>query len=66
MAQTVAIDPRYGQRKTREFVVGDVAGQLFLSSKVCRYLNPLPPAQLHLHTPESQHAEGKMQNVVCT
>lgn len=32
--QTVALDPRYGQRKTREFISGGVAGQLLLNSKV--------------------------------
>jgi hypothetical protein len=32
--QTVALDPRYGSRKTREFVTGGVAGQLLLNSRV--------------------------------
>ena len=32
--QSVALDPRYGSRKTREFVTGGLAGQLLLSSKV--------------------------------
>lgn len=30
---TVALDPRYGQRKTREVIVGDVKGTLSLSSQ---------------------------------
>ena len=34
--QSVALDPRYGSRKTREFVTGGLAGQLLLSSKVKR------------------------------
>ena len=34
--QSVALDPRYGSRKTREFVTGGLAGQLLLSSKVMR------------------------------
>jgi hypothetical protein len=32
--QTVALDPRYGMRKTQEFICGGAAGQLMLSSKV--------------------------------
>ena len=32
--QTVALDPRYGTRKTQEFVCGGAAGQLLLSSRV--------------------------------
>lgn len=34
--QTVALDPRYGSRKTREFVYGTAAGSLALCSKVGR------------------------------
>ena len=32
--QTVALDPRYGQRKTREFVSGGLSGQLLFHAKV--------------------------------
>ncbi len=32
--QTVALDPRYGSRKTREFISGGLAGQLTLNSRV--------------------------------
>ena len=32
--QTVALDPRYGTRKTQEFICGGAAGQLLLSSRV--------------------------------
>ena len=32
--QTVALDPRYGSRKTREFICGGEAGQLLLNSRV--------------------------------
>jgi hypothetical protein len=31
--QSVALDPRYGSRKTREIATGGLAGQLLLSSK---------------------------------
>ncbi|KAK9816865.1 hypothetical protein WJX72_006282 [[Myrmecia] bisecta] len=31
--KTVALDPRYGSRKTREFVKGGLAGQLILNSR---------------------------------
>lgn len=37
--QTVALDPRYSERKTREFVHGSQSGTLTLISKVIvRYL----------------------------
>ena len=32
--QAIALDPRYGSRKTREFVTGGKAGQLLLNSRV--------------------------------
>lgn len=35
--QTVALDPRYASRKTREFVYGTAAGTLALCSKVRRW-----------------------------
>jgi hypothetical protein len=34
LAQAVALDPRYGARKTRELVYGTAGGSLILSSKV--------------------------------
>jgi hypothetical protein len=35
MLQAVALDPRFGSRKTREFICGGAAGQLVLNSRVC-------------------------------
>ena len=32
--QTMALDPRYGSRKTREFMTGGLAGQINLNSRV--------------------------------
>ena len=34
--RAVALDPRYGQRKTREFVTGGDSGELVLHSRVRR------------------------------
>ena len=32
--QSIALDPRYGSRKTREFMTGGLAGQVVLNSRV--------------------------------
>ena len=34
--QSVALDPRYGSRRTREIATGGLAGQLLFSSKANR------------------------------
>ena len=34
--QTIALDPRYHERKTREFVTGGDSGELVLHSRVSR------------------------------
>ena len=42
--QSMALDPRYGSRKTREFMTGGLAGQVALNSRVstpqlCEYMH---------------------------
>lgn len=34
LLQSIALDPRYGTRKTREFFAGGQAGHLLLNSRV--------------------------------
>lgn len=50
LLQTVAIDPRYGLRKTREFASGSVAGQLLLTSKVETLDNERALVRIQYHT----------------
>ena len=37
----MALDPRYGTRKTQEFICGGAAGQLLLSSKARQNISTL-------------------------
>lgn len=44
VVQAVALDPKYGSRKTREIVTGGIGGNLLLKSTVTPL--PLPPPRL--------------------
>ena len=62
--QSVALDPRYGSRKAREFVTGGLAGQLLYVSKA----RPHPPAgrQQQFSLCPGTWQEGNLCNTRCS
>jgi hypothetical protein len=58
--RAVALDPRYGQRKTREFVTGGDSGELVLHSRVCSAcFHACCVARVHLAVPGTRrHTAG--------